>query len=371
MDGLFRPLFLPLLRTIMRRVTTLLLLVLPLAGCCRPLHFAIDGPLVHEIPHSIHTRLTQEMAPVNNQGPVVEQMVNGCPGKAGPRIAVLDVDGILLNSDLTGISSVGENPVSLFRERLDAIAANPNVRAVVVRINSPGGGVTASDIMWRDLSVFRDKTHLPVVACLMDLGAGGAYYLSTAADVIVAHPTTVAGGIGVILNLYNLEDAMAYFNVRGQSIKSGMNIDMGTSAKPLNPEARKLLQTMADEFQQRFQQVVLQRRPAVDRADASTFDGRVFTAAEALQRHLIDRIGYLDDAIAMARELGHAECATVVLYHRCDDPARTAYAMTPNVPLQGANFPVPFSVPGLDRARLPSFLYMWQPEATLERMGGK
>jgi protease-4 len=345
--------------------------MLPLAGCCRPFHFAIDTPMVQEIPHTIHTHLTNETAPVNNQGPVVEQTVNGCPGKAGPRIAVLDVDGILLNSDLTGLYSVGDNPVSLFRERLDAIAANPNVRAVVVRINSPGGGVTASDIMWRDLSVFRDKTHLPIVACLMDLGTGGAYYLATAADVIVAHPTTVSGGIGVILNLFNLEDAMAYFNVRGQSIKAGEHIDMGTSAKPLPPKARELLQAIADEFQQRFQQVVLQRRPAVDRADRSNFDGRVFTASEALQRHLIDRIGYLDDAVEMARQLGHAESASVILYHRCDDPARTAYAMTPNLPLQGSNFPVPFSVPGLDRARLPSFLYMWEPEATLERMGGK
>ncbi len=108
----------------------------------------------------------------------------------GPAIAVIDVDGILLNMDMTGPASAGENPVSLFRERLDAAAADPCTRAVVVRINSPGGGVTASDIMRHDLEQFKNNTRFPVVACLMDIGAGGGYYVATAADQIVAHPTT-------------------------------------------------------------------------------------------------------------------------------------------------------------------------------------
>ncbi len=144
---------------------------------------------------------------------------------------------------------------------------------------------------------------------------------------------------------------------------------MGTTSSPLDPTARKLLQGMANEFHHRFRQIVEQRRPGVDRAEESNFDGRVFTASEALQRRLIDRIGYLDDAIAAARELAHADCARPVLFHRCNDPAHSIYAVTPNIPLQ--NTIVPVSVPGLDRSRLPSFLYLWQPEATLEKSGGK
>ena len=109
-------------------------------------------------------------------------------------VAVVDVDGILLDSDATGLGSLGENPVAVFRERLDAIECNRRVRAVVLRIHSPGGSVTATDIMWRDLAAFKCRTHLPVVACLMDVAAGGGYYLATGADCIVAHPTTVTGG---------------------------------------------------------------------------------------------------------------------------------------------------------------------------------
>ena len=107
---------------------------------------------------------------------------------------MVDVDGLLLDDDAAGLGSAGENAVSVFRERLDAIQCNPRVRSVVLRIHSPGGSVTATDIMWRDLQAFRRKTGLPVVACLMDVATGGGYYLATAADAIVAHPTSVVGG---------------------------------------------------------------------------------------------------------------------------------------------------------------------------------
>jgi protease-4 len=316
------------------------------------------------------SKVVMESAPVSEGGPVVEMPLGGaCTGKE-PKIAVVDVDGLLLNMDMTGLYSLGENPVSLFREKLDALAADPCVCAVVLRINSPGGGVTATDIMWRDLQAFRANTRKPVIACLMDVGAGGAYYLATASDLIVAHPTSITGGLGVILNRYNLSGAIGYFSLQALPIKSGKHIDLGneTVAEP-SPERKQLLQTMADEFHQRFRQVVAQARPSINRADATLFDGRVFTANQALQYHLIDRLGYLDDAIAAARELAHVEQSRVVLYHRCNDRARSPYAITPNVPLQ--NTMLPISVPGLDRSRLPTFLYMWQADPTMEKLSGR
>ena len=96
--------------------------------------------------------------------------------------------GCSSNTDATGLGSWGENPVSVFRERLDSIECDPRVARVVIRINTPGGSVTATDIMWRDLNAFRRRTGLPVVACMMDVAAGGGYYLATAANLIVAHP---------------------------------------------------------------------------------------------------------------------------------------------------------------------------------------
>ncbi len=285
------------------------------------------------------------------------------------KIAVLDTDGLLVNTDLTGLGSLGENPVSLFRERLDAIAADPCVTAVVLRINSPGGGVTATDIMWHDLQTFKSRVGLPVVACLLDVGAGGAYYLATAADQIIAHPTTVTGGIGVILNVYNLQDAMAQFNVVGTPIKAGKNIDLGTPITALDEDRRKLLQQMADEFHERFKKVVLSAAPL----GRSQFGQHVrrpgvhgpASAGTRLDRHhrLSGRRGARGPPdVAIAR-------AQVIFFHRPNDPALSPYATTPNTPLQGSLFPV--SLPGFDRSRLPSFLYLWQPEPTMEKLSGR
>jgi len=273
-----------------------------------------------------------------------------------------------VNTNITGPYATGDNPVDVFREKLDAAAADPCVCAVVVRINSPGGAAAATDMMWQELQQFRAHTRRPVVACLMDLGTGGAYYLATASDLIVAHPLTITGGIGVVINLYNLRDLMSTFNVIPQPIKSGANIDMGSANAALTPAARTLLQTMADEFHRRFKDVVRQQRPGLA-ADETVFDGRVFTAREALGVGLIDRVGYLEEAITAARELAGCPNAGAVVLHRCNDPARTAYATTPNVPLQATLVPV--SVPGIDRSRLPTFWYVWQPDPTLERLTGR
>jgi protease-4 len=333
-------------------------------------HIATDSVVRTEAPFDTRSKVITESAPVSDGGPVVQMPLGGPCSANGAKIALVDVDGLLLNMDMTGLYSLGENPVSLLREKLDAIAADACVCAVVLRINSPGGGVTATDIMWRDLQAFRANTHRPVIACLMDVGAGGAYYLATAADAIIAHPTTITGGLGVILNRYNLSGAIGYFSLQALPIKSGKHIDLGNEiiSEPA-PERRQLLQAMADDFHERFRQVVTQARPSVDASDPTLFDGRVFAANQALQRRLIDRIGYLDDAIATAREMSHAEQARVVLYHRGNDPAHSPYAITPNVPLQ--NTVLPISVPGLDRSRLPTFLYLWQPDPTLEKLGGR
>jgi protease-4 len=340
------------------------LLLIGAGGCLRPIkvitedHLRIDGPVSGEI------------VPTSNARPVVAMPVEGGPAVCkSPHVCIIDVDGLLLNTNLAGPYSSGDNPVDVFREKLDAAAADPYAVAVVLRINSPGGSVTASDIMWRDLQRFRENTHRPVVACLMDLGTSGAYYLSTACNRIVAHPTTVTGGIGVVLNLYNLEDAMGGLNIVSQAVKAGEKIDLGTFTRALKPEEEALLKEMANEFYDRFRAVVHEQRPQVDATQKTTFDGRVFTASQALKLGLIDQVGYLEDALAMAREQAGQPQAGAVLLHRCGDVGRTPYATTPNYPIHVSLFPA--SLPGMDRSKLPTFLYMWQPDPTLERFSGK
>jgi protease-4 len=298
-------------------------------------------------------------------------------GRQGQRpsakVGIVDVDGLLVNrlvnTKLNGGSSASENPVALFREKLDAAASDPCVCAVVLRINTPGGGVAATDIMWRELHDFRSRNGMPVVACLMDLATGGGYYLATGADLIVAHPTTVTGGIGVILNHYNLQDTLAQYNVRSEPIKAGENIDMGTAAVDMPPEVRDWLQAMAHEYHQRFKQVVVESRPHVRADDERIFDGRIFTAQQALLRGLVDEVGYLQDAIDAALQRAGQSHACAVMFRPKNDPARTPFAITANQSI--ASGILPLSIPGLERAKLPAFLYMWQPEPTLERLAGR
>ncbi len=352
----------------MRRTFVVLLVVLGCTGCLRPLRILTDSRITVDEP--IAARVTAELQPTNNIGPVIQVSAEGrCDTGRGPKIAIVDVDGLLLNMNMTGPYSAGENPVDFFREKLDAAATDPDICALVVRINSPGGAVAAADMMWRELQGWRTRCRRPVIACLMDLATGGGYYLATASDQIVAHPLGITGGIGVILNLYNLEDLIGSVNIVPQPIKSGANIDLGSQARPLSPEAKALLQTMADEFHERFIEVVQQQRAHVDPDGGATFDGRVFTARQALQRGLIDSVGYLEDAFALARQAANQPNARVVLLRRRNDPARTPYAITPNTPLQATLFPV--SIPGVERNRLPTFLYLWQSDPALERLSGR
>jgi protease-4 len=350
----------------------LLLFVAHYIGCAQPLRVDARAQVDAngDINGNINGDIKAQLSPTPRLQPVIaSSLPHGPQDPRAPAVAIVDVDGLLINTDATGLGSWGENPVSVFRERLDAIQCDPRICAIVIRINTLGGSVTATDIMWRDLTAFKKRTCLPVIACLMDVAAGGGYYLATAADSIVAHPTTVTGGIGCILNVYNLQDMMAQFNILGTPIKAGPNIDIGSPIKELSADKRKLLQDMADEFHSRFRSVVLRGRPNVDGKLDTTFDGRVFTARQAYELHLIDQIGYLDNAVAAARSMAGVNYVNLVFYHRRDDPALSQYSITPNTPLQKGIIPI--NVPGLDRSKLPCFLYLWQMEPSSEVVVGK
>ena len=145
---------------------------------------------------------------------------------------------------------------------------------------------------------------------------------------------------------------------------------MGSVTEPLPDEVRKLFQQMADGFRDRFVRRVSAGRPAMTEADRRVIaDGRVVAAPQALALHMIDAQGYLDDALADAERLAGVAGAEVVLFQRSGYPTRSIYSIVPNVPLQGDLIPV--SYPGLDRSKLPAFLYLWQPDPTLMKLGGR
>ncbi|HMP16491.1 MAG TPA: signal peptide peptidase SppA [Gemmatales bacterium] len=320
----------------------------------------LDGPL--------EGRFTAAMAAHLDAGPLKLVTLEGQEAATHtPKIAIIEIDGMILNQNATGLFSQNENPVALVHEKLKMAQKDPNIRGILLRVNSPGGSVSATDMLWRELVAFRKSTQKPVVACLMDVATGGGYYLAAACDYIVAHPGTMAGGIGVILNLYNLQDLMAQFNVVPQTIKSGQMIDMGTMQASLTTETRTLLQAMADEYHQQFIQAVKQSRKSTPELETA-FDGRVVSARQAHQMGLVDQVGYLEDALQYLRNLSKSPAAETVMMRRPNDPARSPYATSPNAPITSL---VPLSIPGIDRSKLPTFLYVWQPDPGLERLGGK
>lgn len=384
-------------------VTSVCAATLTFVGCQHPIKALVGGKmnLGGKMGVDGDIRMTGEVATTtrsdNTATPIRAVVIDGNQYEGG-RIAVVDVDGLLVNRTFSGLNSMGENPVALFREKMRRIECDGSITAVVLRINTPGGGVTASDIIANDVARLKQCRDIPVVACLMTTGCGGGYYIATHADHIVAHPTSVVGGIGVILNSYNMEDTLAQQNIVSIPVKAGEKIDLGSPERTMDEDERDILQTMANQFHERFiEQVKRSRGPKLpadairsepdliaadelrlkdddgentDEADETheIFDGRVWTGSQALARGLVDSNGYLDDAIDIAGRLASLPVdSPVVLLRRSNDRAMSEFDITPNMPM---NSLLPVSIPGLDRSMMPTFLYLWQPEPKFVTAGG-
>jgi protease-4 len=300
--------------------------------------------------------------------PVEETVITpACHILCRDKIALIDVEGLIVNVRTGGLFSSGDNPVSLFRERLDAAALDKRVKAIVVRINSPGGGVTASDIMYRDLVNFREETRKPVVACMMDVAASGGYYLAMGCDRIYAHPTTVTGSIGVIMSLYNAHGLMKMVGVTSEPIKSGPNKDIGNPARPMTPEERAILQGMVNGFYDQFVKVVAKARKEQMTPERvrELADGRVYTGVEAKKLGLVDEVGYLEEALKCALDLACLTDASVITYDNNNCGYRgSIYAKGPSIPKE---INVRVDVPGLNSLAGSAgyggsgFWYLWEP----------
>ncbi|MEM8737579.1 MAG: signal peptide peptidase SppA [Planctomycetota bacterium] len=281
------------------------------------------------------------------------------------RVALIDVTGLITNTDQAGILSAGYNPVSTLVEALNAAARDPKVAAVVLRINSPGGTVTASDMMYREVKRFREATEKPVVVLMMDVAASGGYYLACAGDHLVAYPSSITGSIGVVLQTVTVKPALERIGIRADAIVSGPNKATGSPLENLDPDQRAILQQLVDSFYADFVQVVRLSRPEVDPDtwDIVT-DGRVFTGQRAYELGLVDAVGDLHDAFARAKQLADLEHADLVLYHRPLDYVATPYSRAP-VDSASRGTQINLLQVNLGReiaAAQAGAYYLWQPE---------
>jgi protease IV len=291
--------------------------------------------------------------------PLEEETVEG---HGGAKIVLTDLSGFLSDESTSSVLSIGTPPPRVpplvrLREELKKAAEDKDVKALLLRINTPGGTVTASDIMFREIESFKQSTKKPVIAVMMDVAASGGYYVALAADTIIAHPTTVTGSIGVIMVTVNAEGLMQKLGVATSAIKSGERKDMGSPFRAMLPEERAIFQTIIDDLQRQFVAKVAARRRLSPDVVRTLADGRVYTAQQALDSKLVDRIGYMPDAVEAARTAAGVDTAKVVVYKRPREYRATYYATAQS------------ETAGLDSvARFaalmgagPKFLYLWAP----------
>ena len=289
--------------------------------------------------------------------PLIETVVSG---EGDDKIVLIDVSGLISADAQEGTLGLRrrDSQVSRVSQILQQIDEDEDVRAIVLRINSPGGTVGASDVIYHQVRTFADEKKIPVVAQFLDMGTSGAYYVALAADEVVAQPTSVTGSIGVILFGLNVEGLLDKIGVQDQTLKAGANKDLGSPLRPLKPEERAILQGVLDSMHNRFIGLVRARRPqlAADNVKTAT-DGRVFTADEALRLGLVDQIGYLDDAIASARRRAGVRQASVVIFHRPSEYSENIYSRS-TVPAQVnlVNFDLGFLATSEAQ-----FMYLWRP----------
>ncbi len=206
------------------------------------------------------------------------------------QVAVIDLEGVILDS-------------RDFVDELDNLGNSGSVRAVVLRINSPGGGVAAAQEMYEAVRKFRAETRKKVVASIASVGASGGYYVACGADRILANPGSITGSIGVIAEWYNYGDLLKWAKLQDVVFKSGEFKDTGSPSRPLTEAEKVYFQSLIDNMYGQFVKAVADSRKMDEAVVRKLADGRVFTGVEARANGLVDEIGALQDAVAAAGKM--------------------------------------------------------------------
>jgi len=281
--------------------------------------------------------------------PLTERVISG---EGRDKIVLIDISGFITGEDSSSIFSGKKQPGMLarVREELDRARLDTNVKALVLRINSPGGGVTASDMLYHEFKKFKRDTGANVLAHFIDMGASGAYYTALAADRITAQPTSVTGSIGVIMLRIDATGFMQKIGIQAFEISSGEKKGMGSPFRPFSPEERGLFQGMVDSLEGRFVNTVAEERKLPLDKVKKLADGRIYTSQEAQAAGLIDGIGYLDEAFDQVKKLAKLDHASIVTYFRPGEYRANLYSMNLiNIDTGG------MIQPGV------AFMYLWCP----------
>lgn len=255
--------------------------------------------------------------------PLLEKTLQG---EGSDKVLVISVDGTIADEGKRGLLGSAPSLVQEVTSRLKLAAEDKDIKALVLKVNSPGGSVTASDILYNEILRFKEKTEAKVVVCMMDVAASGGYYISLPADKIMAHPTTLTGSVGVLFVRPKIEGLMDKIGVSVEVSKSGRNKDMGFPFKPDTDEQKQIINDIIKNYAKRFQALVKKHRSISGPKLKKIFTAQVFSAQGAKDAGLVDTLGYLPDAVETACKLaGITSDSKVITYKRKSYPNDTLY----------------------------------------------
>lgn len=288
-------------------------------------------------------------------------------GKGRGKVAVINISGFI--SDAPRIMPFQSRPSMLqdVAAQLKKAEEDDDVKAIVLKVDSPGGSITASDMLYQEILNHKRRTGHKVVAAMMNVAASGGYYISLSADYLLAHPTTITGSIGVIFVRPKVTGLMGKIGLEVEVSKSGENKDMGSPFRRTSREEEAILQGMIDQMGLRFLMLVARHRGLDEKSLSEIALARIYLAGEALRLGLIDEVGYLEDALSQARKMaGLPKDAKVIAYRRTKYPNDNIYNPTTQMPegagvsLLGVNLPEHLFPP---RGGL---YYLWLPGSSTQ-----
>lgn len=275
------------------------------------------------------------------------------------RFLIVDIDGPISMEKTSELFGEGTSMVEDVHDALERARDDHHIRALIVRINSPGGDPTASDIICSELRRYSEETGVPVVAHLLGTAASGGYYIATGAERIVAHPTTVTGSIGVLLMTLNVEGLEDLVGVRVGALTSGTHKDILSPFRPMTDEERGIIQSVINDLYGQFiHQVALNRTSLTEQRIRELADGRIYTANQALEVGLIDEISDLPGLIDELKEELNLRDVEVIAYRRSGGSGNI-YSRAPMAAprIELSLFNTDAITGGLD----PGFYYLWIP----------
>jgi protease-4 len=283
-------------------------------------------------------------------------------GEETGKVLVIPIRGTISDAPKRQFIITRPSMVQEVVSQLRKAQKDPEVKALVLKINSPGGSVTASDILYNEIVAFKQKTKVKVVVVMMGVAASGGYYISLPADYILAHPTSITGSVGVLFLRPDVVGLMDKIGIEVEVSKTGKNKDMGSPFRQATAEERQIIKDMSDQLGKRFLDRIAEHRKIDPQRMKEISSARIFLAEDALKLGMVDRVGYIGEAVGLAKKLAELpENAKVVVYRRTEYPDDNLYnTSTSHYEGRGLSI-VSLDLPASLTSFQAGFYYLWQP----------